>query len=45
LAKYPTFWDFWNFVCTKEVTGDVDLRGCDLSKIKIPEKFKDKIWK
>jgi hypothetical protein len=34
LAKYPTFWDFWNFVCTKEVTGDVDLRGCDLSKVK-----------
>ena len=43
--RFPTFYDFLDWVLMKEIGGGLDLSGCDLSKVKIPEKFKNKIIK
>jgi hypothetical protein len=38
--RYPSFYDFLDFVLTQEIGGSLDLRGCDLSKVKAwPEKI------
>jgi len=35
--RYPSFKDFLNWCFTQEISGDLDLSGCDLKGIKLPE--------
>ena len=45
LARYGNFWNFYSWCIKQNVicSGGLDLSGCDLSKVKIPTKFKNKI--
>ena len=45
--QYPTFVKFFNWCIENKaiIGGGLDLRGCDLKDVVIPERFKDKVVK